>query len=175
MRPNPQFPADMVTLTEEILNGKLHFLCSVNIKFGITAEIQRRWNKKDRNNNWKQLNQLLIKMQKCFIDSDKTMILKQSSMLCVIKDNFCTSLFGLENSKEILKAAVWNFYDLFVITFWKMNQDSLYVIKVLERHFADGIYLFKVNNRNTRIRNQLCSKLTIKTPERRQFLFLFSD
>ena len=25
MRPNPQFPADLVTFTEEILNGKLHF------------------------------------------------------------------------------------------------------------------------------------------------------
>ena len=26
---NPQFPANLVTFTEEILNGKLHFLCSV--------------------------------------------------------------------------------------------------------------------------------------------------
>ena len=26
---NPQFPADLVTFTEEIFNGKLHFLCSV--------------------------------------------------------------------------------------------------------------------------------------------------
>ena len=28
MWPNPQFPADLDTLTEEILNGKRHFLCS---------------------------------------------------------------------------------------------------------------------------------------------------
>ena len=28
MWPNPQFPADLVTFTEEIFNGKLHFLCS---------------------------------------------------------------------------------------------------------------------------------------------------
>ena len=28
------------------------------------------------------------------------------------------------------------------------------------------VYLFKVNNKNTRIRYQICSKLTIKTPER---------
>ena len=28
MRPNQQFPADLVTFTEEILNGKLLFLCS---------------------------------------------------------------------------------------------------------------------------------------------------
>ena len=26
---NPQFPANLVTFTEEILNGKLQFLCSV--------------------------------------------------------------------------------------------------------------------------------------------------
>ena len=29
MWPNPQFPVDLVTFTEEILNGKLHFLRSV--------------------------------------------------------------------------------------------------------------------------------------------------
>ena len=28
MWPKPQFPADLVTFTEEILNGKLHFFCS---------------------------------------------------------------------------------------------------------------------------------------------------
>ena len=28
MWPNSQFPADLVTFTEENLNGKLHFLCS---------------------------------------------------------------------------------------------------------------------------------------------------
>ena len=28
MRPNPQFPTDLVTFTEEIFNGKLQFLCS---------------------------------------------------------------------------------------------------------------------------------------------------
>ena len=29
MRPDPQETADLVTFTEEIFNGKLHFLCSV--------------------------------------------------------------------------------------------------------------------------------------------------
>ena len=32
-----------------------------------------------------------------------------------------------------------------------------------------GIQLFKVINRNTRTRCKVCSKLTIKTPERRQW------
>ena len=30
MQLNPQEVADLVTFTEEILNGKLHFLCSVS-------------------------------------------------------------------------------------------------------------------------------------------------
>ena len=33
-----------------------------------------------------------------------------------------------------------------------------------------NIYLFKVNNRNTRKRREICSKLIIKTPERRHWL-----
>ena len=35
--------------------------------------------------------------------------------------------------------------------------------------FPAGIYMFKVNNRNTRTRYEICSKLTIKTPERRHW------
>ena len=32
-----------------------------------------------------------------------------------------------------------------------------------------GKFIFEVNNRNTRTKCQICSKLTIKTPERRQW------
>ena len=35
--------------------------------------------------------------------------------------------------------------------------------------YPAGIYLLKVNNRNTRTRCEICSKLTINTPERRQW------
>ena len=33
--------------------------------------------------------------------------------------------------------------------------------------YPAGNCMFKVNNRNTRTRCEICSKLTIKTPERR--------
>ena len=33
MWPNPQEIVDLITFTEEILNGKLHFLCSVGSGF----------------------------------------------------------------------------------------------------------------------------------------------
>ena len=40
----------------------------------------------------------------------------------------------------------------------------------LEKYYNDqtGIYQLKVNNRNIRARCEICSKLTIKTPEQRQ-------
>ena len=35
MGPNPQETADLVTFTEKILNGKLHFLCSEPSERGV--------------------------------------------------------------------------------------------------------------------------------------------
>ena len=40
---------------------------------------------------------------------------------------------------------------------------------IVEFHCPAGIYLLKVNNRNTRTRCGICSKLTINTPERRHW------
>ena len=40
-------------------------------------------------------------------------------------------------------------------------------ISGISSSISAGIYLLKVNNRNTRTRCVICSKLTIKTPERR--------
>ena len=36
-------------------------------------------------------------------------------------------------------------------------------------NYTANIYLFKLNNRNTKIRCEIYSKLTIKTPERRHW------
>ena len=42
--------------------------------------------------------------------------------------------------------------------------------RVAKTFIPASIYLHKVNNRNTRKRCEICSKLTIKTPERRHWL-----
>ena len=42
-----------------------------------------------------------------------------------------------------------------------------YIMYYREPYIPAGIYLLKVNNRNTRTRCEICSKLTINTPERR--------
>ena len=54
-------------------------------------------------------------------------------------------------------------------------------LKIVKRHklvTPVGIYLLKVNNRNTRSRSEICSKLTIKTPEwrhwRRSVVFIIN-
>ena len=39
---------------------------------------------------------------------------------------------------------------------------------VNEGTYPTGIYLLKVNNKSTKTRCEICSKLTIKTPERRR-------
>ena len=47
--------------------------------------------------------------------------------------------------------------------------DNLFFTVVSYQTSPAGIYLFKVNSRNTRKRCEICSKLTINTPERRQW------
>ena len=37
---NAQFPADLVTFTDEILNGKLHFFCAVHELYDISVKLQ---------------------------------------------------------------------------------------------------------------------------------------
>ena len=81
------------------------------------------------------------------------------------KKNF-TSETKLSNFKQE------NHYQLFnhclninfhILTHPPLSQLHLH----FHRIYPAGIYLFKVNNRNTRTRCVICSKLTIKTPERR--------
>ena len=45
------------------------------------------------------------------------------------------------------------------------------IIQQVHDDYPVSIFMFKVNNRNTRTRCEICSKLT-KTPERRQALYI---
>ena len=49
------------------------------------------------------------------------------------------------------------------------NFDSNRNQSILTANIPIGIYRLKVNNSNTRKRCEICSKLTIKTPERRHW------
>ena len=60
----------------------------------------------------------------------------------------------------------------FLHLYTRIDQGSVSYITILV--YPAGNYLFKVNNRNTRTRFEICSKSTIKTPEQRQWLVLVS-
>ena len=49
----------------------------------------------------------------------------------------------------------------------KFGDDPLLNCSSILTHDAADNYMFKVNNRNPRTRYEICSKLIIKTPERR--------
>ena len=80
--------------------------------------------------------------------------------------------------------AFHNSYHLLSLAFSIRKIDNLQSITILQHfifsknlldtnpppHIPVGNYKFKVNNRNTRTRCEICSKLTIKTPERRHVL-----
>ena len=63
MRPNSQFPADLVTFTEEILNGKLHFLGSETFESNVLKTLNLI-SKMQWHSSWKEadLGFLLIKL-----------------------------------------------------------------------------------------------------------------
>ena len=51
----------------------------------------------------------------------------------------------------------------------RANDEKTQIMINYEYITPAGTYLLKVNERNTRTRCEICSKLTIKTPERRQW------
>ena len=67
-----------------------------------------------------------------------------------------------------ISRALFSCYTLFEIRLFALLPTK-YKSTIIFRSNPAGIYLFKVNNRNTRTRCEICSKLTINTPERRQW------
>ena len=61
-------------------------------------------------------------------------------------------------------------FSLLLITRTLYRWEKKIIPSIILRENPDGIYLFKINNGNTRAMCEICSKLTINTPERRQWL-----
>ena len=86
-------------------------------------------------------------------------------------------IFGTPFLKTPLEGCFWNLCkvrkkDIRAMIFFGNFDTSLLIYytkyDLLRRTFPAGIYMLKVNNRNTRTKCEICWKLTIKTPERRQ-------
>ena len=82
-------------------------------------------------------------------------------VILYVKENISCKLVNSFNCSEENRIIALRFS----ISNTKWLRLDLYKLSL--RNNPAGIYLLKVNNRNTRTRCEICSKLTIKTPERR--------
>ena len=64
---------------------------------------------------------------------------------------------------------LWGLFLRFMCTRWFCGIDFRDSCLRNKDYVSVGIYMFKVNNRNTRTRCEIFSKLPIKTPERRHW------
>ena len=74
----------------------------------------------------------------------------------------CNALFSICWS-VVRDVCFWKLVDL---DYFLVEGAKLYKLLGLQGYLPAGIYLLKINNRNTRTRCEICSKLTIKTSER---------
>ena len=69
------------------------------------------------------------------------------------------------------KYSTWRKYGL---TIFSRHFELLQNVIQAARSYPPGIYLLKVNNKNIRTKWEICSKLPIKTPEKRQVSLLLT-
>ena len=76
--------------------------------------------------------------------------------------------------KNLTRVLLQCFLEIWVRSQLSQNFPKIIIFKILQKIFhlrflATGNYMPKFNNKNTRTRCEICSKLTIKTPERSQW------
>ena len=87
-------------------------------------------------------------------------------------------LWNILNSYFILSPIIslFNFHVIAgQISFTNTDDDFIVLFHWRIYYYPSGIYLLKVNSRNVRTRCEICSKLTLKTPERGQWRCSFSS
>ena len=134
IRPNQQFPADLVTFTEEIRNGKLHFLCSEKAGVWLIFLVSF-WH-----TSLKQMSHFMWSYVTFYVFPKQT---------------------NLKNHPRNLISSFSRLWSGFYFT----EQPTLRFQCIRYVRMPAANYTFKVNNRNTRARCKIYSKLIIKTPE----------
>ena len=77
---------------------------------------------------------------------------------------------GKDISITFFENSIQNWYEKVLDVLFFLADTLLALgIKLMKFEYPPGIYLLKVNNRNTRTRCEICSKFTIKTPKRRHW------
>ena len=94
------------------------------------------------------------------------------------KKNICHALFSCNTRFEICPFALLptkyfqgrtnRIYICFILKINTSGTNAKFFNDIISwAHNPAGNYVFQVNNRNIKTRREICSKLTIKTPERR--------
>ena len=90
-----------------------------------------------------------------------------TSQTCKGKEEFEVTLLTERLDETTLNTLRWT------LTAHSLKWVTLQTVWFTETWIPASNYMFKVNNRNTRARCEICSKLTIKIPERRQASFWY--
>ena len=85
----------------------------------------------------------------------------RNALFCWSRKLFYAKWVEVGHSRKLIHK-ISRFLDLVKLSSRKVSFSK----KAFLRLFPAGIYLLKVNNRNTRTRCEICLKLTIKTPKR---------
>ena len=109
MWPNPQFPADFVTFTEEIVNGKLHFLRSATDELNVEPSDNAVYGCVDIKEYWPRIISSLFQKfsEGCCFQFKANLCLQSAAQVCLThfnKDN--TSMFLSNETNEKRKELV---------------------------------------------------------------------
>ena len=88
MWPNPQFPADLVIFPQEILNGKLHFMCRATTQHF---------------SNCLQLPQILENNASASFSLFATLVLKQNHIIIQITKKLSSNEMTVQNKAKKVK------------------------------------------------------------------------
>ena len=117
MWPNLQVTVDLVTFTEEILHGKLHFLCSVRIQWACEINLEKRLqNVESKNENE---NGIQDESQKCenFIDSLFNILKHHCNKIIMTHIN----INSLKDKFDMLANSVTEYIDILMISETKLD------------------------------------------------------
>ena len=97
-------------------------------------------------------------------------------LLLLLLSNFCECSWSIRTSSSTLSRSVFYHIETGHLFCPSYQLIGFYMRETVVNgltYSPANICLFKISNRNTRKRCKICSKLTIKTPERRHFLRWF--
>ena len=96
---------------------------------------------------------------------------QKADILCIFQKIFPSQVLPVSRIKKDHDLLFYAYYFLRIRYFWRYVPINMNASWLSVPDYPAGIYLLKVNNRNTRTRCEICSKLTVKATERRQASF----